>query len=84
MMRNPKPSAQYEKPYCAWTLNPRPHSQAVVAVIPDRFSLKACRGPDRSEGAYYLLLELTTYCCRKPRARYDDEDMMMAWCNSYL
>ena len=34
-----------EKPYCAWTLNPRPHSQAVVAVIPDRFSLKACRGP---------------------------------------
>ena len=42
---SPKPWAQYEKPYCAWTLNPRPHSQAVVAVIPDRFSLKACRGP---------------------------------------
>ena len=29
---SPKPSAQYEKPYCAWTLNPRPHSQAVVTI----------------------------------------------------
>jgi len=25
-------SAQYEKPYCAWTLNPRPHSQAVMTI----------------------------------------------------
>jgi|AACY02.6.fsa_nt_gi hypothetical protein len=29
---SPKPSAYHEKPYCAWTLNPRPHSQAVVAI----------------------------------------------------
>ena len=29
---SPKPWAQYEKPYCAWTLNPRPHSQAVVTI----------------------------------------------------
>ena len=25
-------SAQCEKPYCAWTLNPRPHSQAVMTI----------------------------------------------------
>ena len=25
-------SAQYEKPYCAWTLNPRPHSQGVMTI----------------------------------------------------
>ena len=25
-------SAQYEKPYCAWTLNPRPHSHAGVTI----------------------------------------------------
>ena len=37
-------AAHHEKPYSAWALNPRPHSQAVVVVIPDRFSLKVCRG----------------------------------------
>ena len=40
---SPKPWAQYEKPYCAWTLNPRPHSQAVVAVIPDRVFVPCIR-----------------------------------------
>ena len=40
---SPKPSAQYEKPYCAWTLNPRPYSQAVVAVIPGRVFVPCIR-----------------------------------------
>ena len=42
---SPKPWAQYEKPYSALTLSPRPHGQAVVAVIPDRVFVRFSVGP---------------------------------------